>query len=426
MALERAQHSPRDPNVLNNVGVLSRAQGHAAVAEVWLRRAVSLAPHVAAYHSNLGNALRDLGRYGEAVDHLTQATALDPGSSRFAYNLALAVRDLGRWDEAVEMLESLARSHPEDSEIEWDLALSRLADGDFARGFRGYEARLRLDRFPSRPLAGVRWMGGDLTGKTLFVRAEQGFGDMLQFVRFIPELVGRGARVILESDPSLAPLFAEIEGVAQVVPRQPAGEAAEVRLPGYDLWVPMGSLPHLLEIDAPALERQRFPYLKTSRHLTAPLPRPRGARLAVGLVWPGKIRPSDRSWPLASLLPLLHDPDVAYYSLQIGPRAADLGRLGANGLIMDVGSGLKSFADTAAVMADLDLMISIDSAPVHLAGALGVPTFVLLRNVADWRWGRRGERTPWYPSVELFRQRDADDFDGPVRAIAARLKDLVA
>lgn len=415
---ELASRSPRDHSAHNNLGVLLRKHGQAAAAEVCLRRAIALAPAVAAYRSNLGNALRDLRRYDEAVVHLTEAAALDPAATGYVYNLALALRDCGRWADALTMLEDLSGKRPDDPEIAWDLALSRLSGGDLIQGFEGYEARLRLDRFPRRDLPGERWRGEPMVGKTLFVHAEQGFGDMIQFVRFVPQLVDKGARVILECDPALAPLFVEIEGVAQVVGPVGAGKAA----PPYDLWVPMGSLPRILGVDAATLSAQCFPYLKTSRHLTKPLPKPPGTRLAVGLVWAGKARPKDRSWPLEVLLPLLHDPELAFFSLQVGPRSADLAKLGVDGLVMDVGAQVRSFADTAAVMAGLDLLISVDSAPAHLAGALGLPACILLHRVNDWRWGLDGSATPWYPSLELFRQTSPDDFAGPVAAVARRLK----
>lgn len=404
------------PSALNNRGVGLRRQGKPAVAEVYLRRAIALAPAVAAYRSNLGNVLRDLAHYDEAVGQLTRAVSLEPGNAGYAYNLALALRDAGQHKDALSRLVVLSHAQPDDPDISWDLALSHLSLGDLRRGFAGYEARLRLERFTARSLPGPRWDGGPLAGKTIFVHAEQGFGDSLQFIRFVPVLAERGARVIVECVPSLAPLFREMAGVAYVV--------EDGKSPVFDLWAPLCSLPFLLGIDEQTLAAQKFPYLRTSRRLTHPLHRPGGARLAVGLVWSGNAKPRDRSWSLTSLLPLLFNPELAFYSLQVGPQTAQLEQLGLGDLVVDVGGQVSSFADTAAVMSQLDLVISIDSAPAHLAGALGLPTWVLLRYVSDWRWGTAEVSTPWYPSMRLFRQSNPDDFHGPVAAMVAQLEGL--
>ena len=187
----------------------------------------------------------------------------------------------------------------------------------------------------------------------------------------------------------------------------------------------MASLPHLMGTrfaDIPAV----IPYLGAPPRPRLAMPRLPGAVLSVGLVWAGKTTPRDRSWPLEELMPLLEDPRVAVYSLQLGPRGADLARLGVERLVIDAAPALASFADTAAVMARLDLIVTVDTSSAHLAGALGRPVWVLLRHVSDWRWQDEPTTSPWYPSMRLFRQPDPFDFKTPVAELAQALAVLVA
>ncbi len=414
---------PRESQGHANLGVALRRQGHAAAALAAYRRALALGADDAALHSNLGNALRALGRLDEAEAALRRAVALAPEARSYAYNLALVLRDRRRHGEALAMLEALAAADPADGEAAWDLALTRLHLGDYRRGLEEYEARWRLVRNPVRPPPGPRWTGIEpLAGRTLLLIAEQGFGDAIQFARFVPQVAARGARVVLECLPDLAGLFAALPGVAQVVPQGAAlGVAEGAQAPAYDLWASLLSLGHLLGCTWEGLPAAPVPYLMPPQPRPLRIGRRPDSRLAVGLVWAGKPTPRDRSWPLEALLPLLEDPLVEAYSLQMGSRAADLAALGAGHLVTDLSPVLTSFAHTAAAMADLDLIVTVDSAPAHLAGALGRPVWVLLRYVSDWRWRDEGDTSPWYPTMRLFRQADPDDFAGPVAAVKAAL-----
>jgi len=408
---------PTDAGIHGNLGVALRRLGRPAAAIASYRRALALSPAEANVLSNLGNALRDLGRLEDAETWLRRAVRRAPDNLSFSYNLALVLRDRRQHAEARGLLEALAAAKPDDGDIAWDLALSRLYERDWARGLAGYEARWRLARAPRRALPGPRLKPGvAVAGRRVFLHAEQGFGDALQFARFVPALAAQGAIVLLESLPDLAPLFATLPGVRQVV-------IAGTPPPAYDLWAPMLSLPHLLGL-SDALFSVQTPYLAPPATPALLAPRPPGARLAVGLIWAGKPVPRDRSWPLETLLPLLDNPQVVFHSLQLGPRAADLAALGVEHLVAeDITPRLRSFADTARAMADLDLIISIDSAPAHLAGALGRPVWTLLRYVSDWRWGDEGQTTGWYPSMRLFRQPAPDDFTTPVADMARALRD---
>lgn len=409
--------NPADPQAHGNLGVALRRLGRPEAAIASYRRALALAPEDAATHSNLGNALREIGRLEESETHLARAVQLAPANAMFLYNLALVVRDRRRLGEALERMEALAAANPDNGDIAWDVALTRLQMKDYQRGLAGYESRWRLARSPPRQMPGERWTGGDVAGKTLFLHAEQGFGDALQFVRFVPEIARRGARVVLECQPELLELFAHIPGVVQVV-------AKGSPPPAYDLWDAMLSLPYRLGVTWETLPGQ-VPYLYPPRRLAKPLGRPPGASLNVGLIWAGKTTPRDRSWPLLKLAPLFEESRAAFFSFQLGPRAADLGETGMGRLMRDLGPSLKSFADTAALMSEMDLIVTIDTSAAHLAGALGRPTFVLLRYVSDWRWLDEPEDSAWYPSLRLFRQPQPDDFDTPVAGLKEALNQML-
>jgi tetratricopeptide (TPR) repeat protein len=404
----------------NNLGVCLRRLGRSEAALTSFRRALALAPDEAGTHSSLGNALRDLGRIEEAIAAQEQALKLAPKHRVVRHNHALALRDARRHQEALKVLRELNAEFPDDAEYAFDLALSRLQMGDYLEGFRGYEARWKLPRNSTPLREGPQWDGGSLTGKRLFVQSEQGFGDAIQFVRYVPRLAQRGARVVLECLPELQRLFAGVEGVAETVAK---GTAA----PATDLSVPLFSLPRLFATTPTSLPA-KVPYLKAPGTIELP-PLAGRALFRVGLVWGGTQKPSrsrDASWPLLSVAPLLNEPRAAFVSLQKGPRAAELKAFGFDHLVHDMGGKLGDFADTAAAIEQLDLVISVDTAVAHLAGALGKPVWVLLRYVTDWRWMDERPDSPWYPTMRLYRQARPDDFDGPVEAMRAELSRVLA
>ncbi len=411
--------APSMPSAHGNLAIALRRQGKVEAAIASYRRALTLTPDDPALHSNLGNALRESGCLEEAESHLRLAHQKQPTNPSFAFNLALLLRDRRRTGEARQMLMALVHADPDNADYAWDLALTDLYLCDYERGFAGYEARWGLARSPARTLPGACWRpGADIAGKTVLIVTEQGFGDALQFARFLPLLIQRGARVVVESQTELMELFAAIPGIAAVVEKHGA-------LPAYDLWAPMMSLAWLLGVTWNTLPAPTAS-LTPPRRLTPPLQSPPGSLLNVGLVWAGKTTPRDRSWPLETLLPLMEDPRVTFWSLQTGERSTDLARMGAGSLIHDLSPRLKSFADTAAAMVEMDLIITIDTAVAHLAGALGRPTWVLLRYVSDWRWLEDGESCAWYPTLTLFRQPHPTDFTAPVtclkKALTERLR----
>jgi len=411
---EAANIDQRMTELYNNLGVALRGVGRMAAAEAAYRRGMALAPNNPGQLSNLANLLREAGRLGEAEELHRRALALRPHDARVIYNAALVPRDDHRPAEAQAMYERTLAIDPTNAECLWDRALIRLQQGDYAQGFREYETRWGLERSKPRKYNLPRWEGESLKGRSLFLHDEQGFGDVLMFARFIPELRRRGAsRIVLECQPELMRLMALAPDVDAVVRR---GSPA----PDCDLVAPLLSLPGLLGATLDKLP-SHVPYLRAPE---LEMPLPRESRIKLGIVWAGKPTPRDRSVPLDDLLPLLGDPRFAPWSFQLGPRAADLKSIGADALVVDLGPRLFDFAETAAALQQLDVLVTVDTAVAHLAGALGIKTFVLLLYTSDWRWFDEGDTSPWYPSMRLFRQRKPRHWDEPLADLAAALNEF--
>jgi len=402
------------PELWNNLGVTLRNMGRLAASEACYARAQALNPEDAGVMSNRANVLRELGKLAAAEALQTKALEIKPGDAGLIYNAGVLQRDKGEPKNALILFERALAFDPDNEDLKWDRALALLQAGDYGKGFPAYEARWGLTRAKHKKMPMKLWDGSPLGGRNIFLTDEQGFGDVLQFARFIPEVKRRGAgKVVLECQPELMRLLAATPGVDAVLPRERA-------VPACDVYTPVLSLPGIFGVTLETLPKQ-VPYL------VAPEPShllPDDQRTKVGLVWAGKPKPRDRSCPLEKLLPLFADPRIAPYSLQVGPRAADLKALGADAFVTDLEPVLCDFAETAAVLKQLDLLITIDTAIAHLAGALGVPTFLLLRYTSDWRWFDKGLTSPWYPSFRLFRQRAPNDWNGALDEIKAAMGDL--
>lgn len=409
----------------NNLAILLKGRGQAAAAAACLSRALAAAEPTAALYSNLGNLLWTLDRFAEAEDAFARALALEPERPETLHNLALLRRSTGDGAAAIACFERALQHPPADAaladELRWDYALALLAEGDFARGFAQYETRWRLPRHTRRVLPIPEWRGESLAGKSLLVQSEQGLGDTIQFVRYLPALARLGARVTLACPGELLRLLTGMPGVERVI-------AMESAPPPLDYHLPLLSLPHRLGATLATIPPA--PYLAPPAGAEGiAVRRPKGTRLAIGLVWAGRPEHRNdarRSMPLDLLLRLAELPRVALASLQKGPRAGDIAAAGAAVLIEDVAAGLGDFADTAAVLRQLDLVVGVDTAALHLAGALGRPGFLMLPFAADWRWLSRREDTPWYPSLRLFRQTAPGDWAGVVERVRAAVAERAA
>jgi len=420
-------------------------------------RAVAIRPDFAEAHGNRGNALREMGRHGEALDACNRALALKPdynegynnrgnalielnrpADALADYDRALeaapdnvyawvnrgnALRYLDRAEEAIESFDRAIALTPDLAEAHWNKGLLCLSIGDFARGWAGYEWRWRREgELQPRAFAQPLWRGETLAGKTILLHAEQGFGDSIQFIRYLPLVAEKGGRIILEIPDGLVPLVenraANICGIYR------RGDA----LPHFDVHCPLMSLALVLGTTLDTIPAS-VPYLDTPakrariwRERLVNIRRPR-----VGLVWSGK--PShkndhNRSIALSRLEPVLSVGGVGFISLQQEYRDSDLAALGQLP-IRRFDRLLTDFADTAAVIGELDLVIAVDTAVAHLAGAMARPLWLLVPHVQDWRWLRGRNDSPWYPTARLFRQPQIGDWDGAIATMAKELAEFV-
>ena len=409
------------PDVWNNLGVALRRNKRLDAALVAYRRAGELRPGNAGLWSNMGNCLREMMRFDEAAAAHAKALELDASIKSHPFNAGLVYRDTNRFDQAVRHFDEALAIDPDYIDANWDKALALLAMGQYDAGWTGYETRRKLADNPIKPLPDVpEWDGkADLRGKRLLLRAEQGFGDMIQFARFVPMVAKKAAHIILECRAELIPVMRTIVGVGTIVEKG-------AKLPPFDMHVPLLSLPHVLKISEAELHNiSSEPYLGAPKGKQARLSPPPGTVLKIGLIWAGKLNPRDRSCPLEMLLPLMAQKGASFYSFQVDERRGDIIKLGANALITDMGEHIHDFGDSAALMKAMDLIITIDSAPAHLAGALGLPVWMLQLYTTDWRWMVNRSDSPWYPTMRIYRQDAPGDWDIPIAKLGADFSTLL-
>jgi Flp pilus assembly protein TadD len=413
--------APGHADAWNNLGVLLADRQKLAAGAACIRRAIRLNRNSGAYHSNLGMVLWRMCRFDEAATALCQAVALEPDRREALFNLGLTYHSLGKGDEAVTAFDGALALAPEDAAYRWERALTLLANGDLRDGFAEYEIRWEAKGVAPPQFPMPLWKGEPLGGRHILVTAEQGFGDTIQYARYLPILAERGARVVFAVPAELLRLFHGFPGTVAVIDRASA-------MPLTNFHVPLMSLPHRLGTTLRSIPAE-IPYLSVPGTLSAKLARPPGTTLAIGIAWAG--RPTHefdqrRSMSPEEFLALSDLPGVALFSLQKGERAPELAATGADALTRDLGAQLEDFAVTAAVLKELDLVVSVDTAVVHLAGAMGRTAFVLLPFVADWRWLRGRVDSPWYPTLRLFRQEKPGDWAGVMRHVRAAVEEMTA
>jgi len=382
-------------------------------------RALAMFPNHPGALFNRGNALQAMGRYDEAIAAFDRTLASVPRHAEAWNNRAIALYALKRHAEALASCARAIAERKDYSDPHHNEALSLLAMGDFARGLPKYEWRLRTGNSRPRALGRPLWLGEyPLSRKTILLHAEQGLGDSIQFARYVPLLARAGAEVILEVQPELADLLGAIDGVDRIVAR---GE----KLPAFDVHCPIPSLPLAFRTGLDSVPAE-IPYLRARGERLAKW-QPRIAALGkpvVALAWagnPAHVNDRNRSIALSRLDPLVATPDVRFVSIQRDLRSDDAEMLAGDDRIAHLGGELADFADTAAVIALCDLVISVDTAVAHLAGAMGKPVFILLPFASDWRWMLDRADTPWYPTARLFRQPALGDWDSVIAQVQAKL-----
>lgn len=411
---------PDYAEALSNRGIALHALERDDEALASFDRALAIKPEYPEALSHRGATLDAMQRPDEALASYARAIALRPDYADAYGNRGTAFYNLRRLDEALGDFDRALALRPDLPEVHWNQASARLITGDFARGFAEYEWRWQREAMiaAKRDFSQPLWRGEDIVGKTILLHSEQGFGDSIQFCRYIPAVAARGARVILEVEAPLRRLMTTLCGSCEVI-------AKGSLLPDFDIHCPLMSLPLAFGTRLETVPSVT-PYLRAPADDIAVwetrLSNTRRPR--IGLVWSGNpthLRDADRSIALETLLPLL-DVDAGFVSVQKDVRDADAALLAARGDILQVGSALNDFADTAALLSQLDLVITVDTSVTHLAGALGKPVWVLLPFIPDWRWLLDRETSPWYPTARLFRQDESRSYDGVIARMRAALR----
>ena len=338
------------------------------------------------------------------------------------FRVASALLGIGALDEGSRVLAESLKHDPNDADALWACGVLHLLQGNYLAGFPLYERRWDLDSLRSTPFHTHHpvWQGGDLRGDRILIFCEQGFGDTLQMVRFLPQVEAAGGQVTLVVPPELLSLLSSIRGVERVV-------TYGTRFPKCQWRASLMSLPLLLSVTLDLLPYQRR---YVGGHLPGPAPEPRSAvgRRKIGVVWAGNprhARDRKRSIALSMLMTYLCTvPNADFVSLQTGARQAEIHDLPEHMAVQELEQELKDFEETARLVNSLDLVLTVDTAVAHLAGAMGRPVWILLTNLPDWRWLLDREDSPWYPSARLFRQQVAGDWDTPLRKLAEELTDF--
>ncbi|HSZ58163.1 MAG TPA: tetratricopeptide repeat-containing glycosyltransferase family protein [Tepidisphaeraceae bacterium] len=412
--------APARHDVYQRLAEICYQSGRVPEALELMRGAVAADPNVADYHGNLAMLLSTLGQFDEAIPAFQRALSIRPSSAETLNNLGGAMRETARYDQAAAALRRALAIRPDYAEAEWNLAFVLLAQGNLGEGLPAFEARLRVKNFPNRRIQGPMWDGSDLHGRRILLHTEQGVGDTFNFIRYAPLVAARGGRVFVLCSPDVHRLMSvqELSVEQWIADGQPR--------PEFDTHCPLMSLPKVFGTTMETIPAG-VPYMAADPKWVEPW-RKRLAQdsavLKVGLVWAGNMHPihnRKRTMALATLLPLGALPRVSFYSLQKGAAALEAKTPPAGMRLIDWSDELNDFADTAALIAALDLIITVDTSVAHLAAAMGKPTWVLLPFVADWRWFMDREDSPWYPTMRLFRQTALGDWRGPVARVAEEL-----
>lgn len=455
-----AELDPASPEARNNLGLALLGKGAWEEAIPHVQAALELRPDMTQARINLGRARKGLRQWEQAEEVFREAVASNPASADAWYELgtvqerldrsrasvescerALECRaefpealvalgdawtSLGAGDEACSAYRRALQVSPGYAVARYQLSLALLGRGDFAEGWPLYESRFDAnmpERVTPPMLPMPMWQGEPLEGKSLLVVTEQGYGDHVQFARFVPLIAQRGARIVIGASPEMLDLTATVDGIERVVTHM-----TDAWNSGCDYWTFVGSLPLRLAVEADQLPPS-VPYLRPDperARVWRERLSPHAGALRVGVGWAGRPTHSNdwrRSVPFDKLGALAAVPGAVFVSLQTGEHARDPAEVG--GLpVIECGAELRDFADTAALLSELDLLISADTAPAHVAGALGRPVWTLLPFQPDWRWRLDAETSRWYPTMRLFRQRRPGDWDEVIARVAEALAAL--
>ena len=415
---------PDDAQMWSNYGALLRRIKQYHNAERAHRRAYDIDPENTVVQANFANILSDLGKCEESIALRKLLLAEDPNLPEQHSLIGRCLRGMGRYEEAVEYLSPLIPQFPDYHDMSLQAAMSALALGDYEKAFDLYKARWDLGELTKRDLSFPEWNGEPLDGKTILVLPEQGFGDCILMARHLPDLKRLGAKTVtVLAEKPLFRLFHSLSGADRVVSSINAKSEA-------DYWINMMDLGGIaLKTDADLRHPTQLSIPEDSRIRARAITAPYRDKFKVGVVWTGSVTykaNAFRSFSHTDFLPLADVKSVQLFSLYKGPMIDAFYADGSAGLIVDAASSDRDFADCAATMEEMDLIISSDTATAHIAGSLGLPTWVVLHSDAFWVYRHSGDTTPWYPTMRLFRQQEALKWDEVMGRVRVELERKVA
>ena len=418
--------NPDYAEAYNNMGNALQSKGRYAEALEKYKKAVSLKPDYAEAYRNMALTLQIQGQYADAIKSCRQALRLEPDHAEAMNTTASILQMQGRHAEAIEIYRQTLRLKPDYAEVHLNLGMALLLTGSFQEGWTEYRWRRYTKNFiyPHR-YEMPRWDGSSFVGKRLLVHYEQGLGDNLQFARYLPMVKARGGTLTFEVSKSLLGLFQGFPGIDELVEASlSAAPAAKFDLYAsiLDLPATFGTTLETIPADVPYLHADRARVEGWRERLSGP-------EFKVGIVWaggPAHKNDHNRSCALSQFAPLAQAPNVRLYGLQKGPPAKQVGELSDKITIINLAEQFHDFTDTAAALHNLDLIVSVDTAVLHLAGAMGKPVWALLPFTPDWRWLLDRQDSPWYPTMRLFRQRKWGCWDDVFQRIAKELRILVS
>ncbi|MBT6046551.1 MAG: tetratricopeptide repeat protein [Candidatus Scalindua sp.] len=410
----KSDHAP----AYNNLGTVLKGQGALKEAVGNYKRSLIYKPDYAMAHSNLGNALKEQGRFDEAEVSCRQAILLKPDYADAYNNLGSVLQKQNRHEEAIVYYSNAIKLKPDDVGVHINRSLALLLTENFKEGWPEYEWRLHTKNCATRTFKQPRWDGSPLNGKSILVHVEQGFGDSIQFVRYLPMVQALGGYVVFECPKNLLRLLENCAGIDKIIEKESKSKVI------FDTHIHLLSLPGIFDTSLDNMPAD-IPYIEIDpepvKHWRTKLCHSNDFK--IGIVWKGRPTYKDqyRSCSLADFAPLAEIPGLKIYSLQKGPASNETLNPPEGMNITCLDEYLNDFADTSAVIENLDLVISTDTAVVHLAGAMGKPVWTLLHSAPDWRWFLKREYSPWYPGMRLFRQSKLNDWTGVFEEVKSAL-----
>jgi tetratricopeptide (TPR) repeat protein len=409
------QHQPDDLDALANLGSALHQSRRPLDALDLLDRAISLHPNIADLHNNRGSALHDLYRLDESAAAYRKAIEIEPKFLHARKNLSIILLEQRKIDESLHALEETLQMDPEFAQAHYAIGTIHLLTGDFTRGWREYEWRRRDPNVAgfTQQFSQTLWDGSAFHGKRLLIHAEQGFGDTIQFARYLPLVAERGGEVIFQVQPELMTLLSRIPGPRKIVTR-------DEPLPGFDLHCPLLGVAQYFE-EIPDCLDPSFLHSSSASDWAARM-KPYSSVRKIGLAWAGRpthARDWERSLRFEQIRPILDQPKASFFSLQIPFGTSK----GADSRLVDWTEHLHGFASTAGLIAQMDLIITVDTAVAHLAGSMGRNVWVMLPHTPDWRWMLDRTDSPWYPTMRLFRQPSVGDWDSVITNVSTALRE---